>query len=80
MVRMVRTDQGKMECSVSRSIWPGLNIVGHPAGYSDPDAARELLVPCCATIEFFRSLLELHRPRKQTRKKVWFVRHDSSYP
>jgi hypothetical protein len=30
----------------------------HPADYSDPDAARELIVPCCATIEFFRSLLD----------------------
>ena len=34
------------------------DLFAHPAGYSDPDAARELIVPYCAIIEFFRSLLE----------------------
>ncbi len=32
-------------------------LFAHPAGYSDTDAARELIAAYYATIEFFRSLL-----------------------
>jgi len=33
-------------------------LFAHPAGDSDTDTAHELIITCCATIEFFRSLLD----------------------
>jgi len=34
-------------------------LFAHPAGYGDTDTAHNLIVAYCATIEFFRSLLDL---------------------